>query len=115
MAQLYLVRHGQACFGADNYDQLSPLVYQQARWLGEYFAQRNIYFDRIICGDMVRQRQTVESIINAGEQSAAIETHSGFNEFDFTTLLKIYNQLHSDLGEIKNKQDLFQQLRLQLF
>ena len=36
MGTLYLVRHGQASFGADDYDQLSPLGQQQAVRLGEY-------------------------------------------------------------------------------
>ncbi|MEK9990253.1 MAG: histidine phosphatase family protein, partial [Halieaceae bacterium] len=30
MASLYLIRHGQASFGSDNYDQLSPLGQRQA-------------------------------------------------------------------------------------
>ena len=38
LAELTLVRHGQASFGAANYDQLSDLGMQQSRWLGEYFA-----------------------------------------------------------------------------
>jgi broad specificity phosphatase PhoE len=37
MGTLYLVRHGQASFGADDYDQLSPLGQQQTVRLGEYF------------------------------------------------------------------------------
>ena len=40
MGTLYLVRHGQASFGADDYDQLSPLGHQQAVRLGEYLRQR---------------------------------------------------------------------------
>ncbi|MFP3608465.1 histidine phosphatase family protein, partial [Paraburkholderia sp. SIMBA_053] len=38
MAELYLVRHGQASLGADDYDQLSDAGEQQGIWLGEYFA-----------------------------------------------------------------------------
>ena len=58
MAQFYLVRHGQASFGSDNYDQLSPLGHQQARWLGEYFAERDMQFDGLITGDLVRHQET---------------------------------------------------------
>lgn len=36
MGTLYLVRHGQASFGADDYDQLSPLGQRQSVRLGEY-------------------------------------------------------------------------------
>jgi len=33
MSDLYLIRHGQASFGKDNYDRLSPLGIRQARIL----------------------------------------------------------------------------------
>ena len=56
MAQFYLVRHGQASFGTDNYDRLSELGHQQARWLGEYFAERDMGFDALVSGDLVRHR-----------------------------------------------------------
>jgi broad specificity phosphatase PhoE len=39
MGTLYLVRHGQASFGADDYDQLSDLGRAQAVRLGEYLAR----------------------------------------------------------------------------
>ena len=35
MSELILVRHAQASFGEDDYDRLSVLGHQQARWLGE--------------------------------------------------------------------------------
>lgn len=90
MSDLYLVRHGQASFGHENYDQLSELGYQQAHWLGEYFAERDIAFDRIITGDLSRQIQTAESIVSATNMDCQLETHAGFNEFDFKALLKIH-------------------------
>ena len=34
MSLVYLVRHAQASFGARDYDRLSELGRQQARWLG---------------------------------------------------------------------------------
>ncbi|MEC8667907.1 MAG: histidine phosphatase family protein, partial [Pseudomonadota bacterium] len=34
MPTLYLIRHGQASFGADDYDVLSPIGHEQARALG---------------------------------------------------------------------------------
>ena len=42
MGTLYLVRHGQASFGADDYDNLSPLGHQQRQRLGEYFKERGL-------------------------------------------------------------------------
>ena len=35
MATIYLIRHGQASFGSDDYDQLSQLGIRQAEVTGE--------------------------------------------------------------------------------
>ena len=45
MGSLYLVRHGQASFGADNYDKLSELGHRQCVRLGEYFRHKGVRFD----------------------------------------------------------------------
>ncbi len=58
MGTLALVRHGQASFFADNYDQLSSLGEQQARLLGEYWLRRGVRFDRVYTGPRVRQIET---------------------------------------------------------
>ena len=47
---LYLVRHGQASFFAEDYDRLSPLGELQARRLGEFFAARGVRFDAAYSG-----------------------------------------------------------------
>ncbi|SHG00989.1 Broad specificity phosphatase PhoE [Microbulbifer donghaiensis] len=96
MAELYFVRHGQASFGSPNYDQLSELGFQQCQWLGEYFRQRDIAFDRVICGEMVRHHQTAETICAALAQPPRLETHAGFNEFDFKALLQRFADAHPD-------------------
>jgi broad specificity phosphatase PhoE len=40
MCVKYLVRHGQASFNADNYDNLSEKGCRQAKLVGEYLAQK---------------------------------------------------------------------------
>ncbi|MEO6320253.1 MAG: histidine phosphatase family protein [Polaromonas sp.] len=62
MGTLYLVRHGQASFGADDYDVLSPLGHQQSRRLGEYFKQKGVHFDAALTGTLNRQLQTFAGI-----------------------------------------------------
>ena len=39
MSTIYLVRHGQASFGAASYDQLSAKGEQQAQVVGDFFKQ----------------------------------------------------------------------------
>ena len=57
MGTLYLVRHGQASFGAADYDQLSDLGHKQSVRLGEYFAHKGIHFDGLIAGTLRRHKQ----------------------------------------------------------
>ena len=60
MASIILIRHGQASFGAANYDQLSGLGRRQAQLLNNYFSDCGITLDAIYCGTLARQRQTAE-------------------------------------------------------
>lgn len=72
MANLYLVRHGQASFLQQNYDKLSPLGEAQSRLLGEYWASRGITFDRVCVGPRARQKDTLE-LVRAAYRAAALD------------------------------------------
>lgn len=97
MSEIYLVRHAQASFGQGNYDRLSALGHQQARWLGEHFEFRNMQFDRIICGDMVRHQETLTGICQAMDiDPQAYDADSHWNEFDFEALVKAYLAEHPE-------------------
>ncbi len=65
MGRLFLVRHAQASFLSQNYDQLSPLGETQARLLGEYWAQRYVHFDHVSTGPALRHRQTAQLVGDA--------------------------------------------------
>ena len=86
MAELFLVRHGQASFGTGNYDRLSALGERQGVWLGEYFAERGIAFDRVVTGSMRRHRQTADAIFRGLGSSAGYDEDPGLNEYDFRAL-----------------------------
>ena len=91
MAELYLIRHGQASFGAANYDKLSDLGHQQARWLGEYYKHQGLDFGHIVTGDMVRQQETAAGICEGlGLPPQDFDTHLGLNEFNFDVIIKAY-------------------------
>ncbi len=82
MGILYLVRHGQASFGADDYDVLSPMGHQQSARLGDYFKLKNIAFEAALTGTLNRQIQTYAGICKGmGTEPAAIEW-PGLNEYD---------------------------------
>jgi broad specificity phosphatase PhoE len=104
MAELYVVRHGQASFGSADYDQLSPLGMTQSQWLGEYFAQCGLRFDRVMLGTLKRHQQTLAGICHgAGSQlgsawMAAAVQEPGLNEYDSEVMLR------ARLGQIDHQQ-----------
>lgn len=83
MGTLYLVRHGQASFGADNYDQLSLLGRQQSVRLGEYFKYKGLAFDAALTGTLQRQIQTFAGICEGLGQDDKLEAlpFAGLNEY----------------------------------
>lgn len=84
MTEIYLIRHGQASFGAANYDALSDHGRQQARWLGEHLASLGIRPARVITGTLSRQIDTAAEI-RAGMGAAdwpTPEIHPGLDEYD---------------------------------
>lgn len=87
MAELVLVRHGQASFGADDYDRLSELGWQQSRWLGEHFRERGVRFDRVLRGTLRRHDETLRGMLEALGASAQIVQDPGLNEYDSHALL----------------------------
>lgn len=82
MGNLYLVRHGQASFGADDYDVLSPLGHQQAVRLGEYFKNKGLVFDAALTGTLQRQVSTHEGICKGMQTTPQALQWPGLNEYD---------------------------------
>jgi broad specificity phosphatase PhoE len=62
MGTLYLVRHGQASFGAEDYDNLSELGVKQSVRLGEYWRGKGLKFDAVLTGTLKRHTQTYAGI-----------------------------------------------------
>jgi broad specificity phosphatase PhoE len=82
MGTLYLIRHGQASFGADDYDNLSELGHKQAQQLGAYFKRKNTQFDAVITGTLRRHTQTWQGIAKgAGFDHEPLQM-PGLNEYD---------------------------------
>jgi broad specificity phosphatase PhoE len=82
MGTLYLVRHGQASFGADDYDQLSELGHRQSVRLGEYFAHQGVAFDSLIAGTLRRHKQTLAGILEGMNRAGEHLSWEGLNEYD---------------------------------
>lgn len=100
MGTLYLVRHGQASFGADNYDQLSDLGVQQSQCLGRYFAGQGLQFEAVLRGSLVRHAQTLAGIVQgwqSDEGSGLTEMPEalvwpGLNEYDSQAVVRTVHE-----------------------
>lgn len=103
MPTITLIRHGQASFGAENYDQLSPLGYDQAKHLGEYFAKTGRKVDHVVIGGMQRHKQSYESFFEGfGQNKLDATALSDYNEFDHEQVLLVGNNLASkaEMGKV---------------
>jgi broad specificity phosphatase PhoE len=92
MSSLYFIRHGQASFGAGNYDRLSDLGISQSRILGEYLASLGVVFDEAYTGEMARQGDTARMVLGArpGQGSAfPVEVRPEFNEYSSDEVFRL--------------------------
>jgi broad specificity phosphatase PhoE len=90
MGTLYLVRHGQASFGAEDYDQLSALGTRQCQALGQWFAARGIVFEGVLRGTLRRHVQSLAAITSGLDAAALPEAlpWPGLNEYDSEALIR---------------------------
>jgi len=93
MSTLFLVRHGQASFGSDNYDRLSPLGIQQANHLRDHFSENAVELHGICSGRLQRQRSTAEILAQASHQPVAVAISAAFAAYDAHRLMQRYAQM----------------------
>ena len=98
MTTIYLIRHGQASFGTDDYDRLSPTGITQARVLGEALSARLAPEAEIVAfaGNMRRHAQTAEGCLAALRREHAPHVHAGLNEFDHEDVIACHDTRYVD-------------------
>jgi broad specificity phosphatase PhoE len=90
MSKFTLIRHGQASFGAENYDQLSNIGREQARAIGDYFLSQQTEFDQIVHGALSRQMETAQLMAKHMKHVTPLVLDERANEFDSERLLQRY-------------------------
>jgi broad specificity phosphatase PhoE len=92
MSMIYMIRHGQASFGKEDYDRLSPLGKQQARILAQHLLDTGFQPDAVYSGTMERQTATAEEVLDlyraANRKVPELEMLGGFNEYDTAAIVK---------------------------
>nr|WP_288455204.1 histidine phosphatase family protein [uncultured Pseudomonas sp.] len=82
MGSIYLIRHGQASFGAEDYDVLSSLGERQSTLLGRHLAETDLKLDRAVSGSLKRQADTGRLVLEQLAEAPVLQTDAAFNEFD---------------------------------
>jgi broad specificity phosphatase PhoE len=102
MGVIYLVRHGQASFGADDYDQLSPLGQEQAKSLGEWINDCGLTVSAIATGTQKRHRQSAAACSTAcpTQEPLRWQEDAGFNEFDHHEVLVRHSPEFAEAGRL---------------
>lgn len=96
MGAIYLLRHGQASFGSQNYDQLSSVGHQQAVVLGEALKRRGVKPAVVVSGTMQRHLETAAGALKAFGLEQAPQQHAGVNEFDHENVIEVAEPRYAD-------------------
>lgn len=120
MRMLLLVRHGQASFGAKDYDALSDVGHEQSRVLGRALAARGVVPDVVVGGGMRRHDETVAGILDGlglAPGGVKLETDPGWAEFDFQHVIEVHKPhyrsrtlMMADLARTLKPREAFQKL-----
>jgi broad specificity phosphatase PhoE len=85
MSTIFFLRHGQASFGKNNYDELSETGVRQSKLLAGYLIETTRRFDAVYTGTLERQRKTAEELLKLlGEkvgQVPELRSMEGLNEY----------------------------------
>ena len=122
MSTIYLIRHGQASFGAEDYDCLSNLGIKQSRILGQSLSRLNHRFHAIYQGSLKRHIRTADEVLRcfseAGHTLPEPIICDDFNEYDaiavwqhhISVLTTQKPAITNDLKQIKTDYAAFQRI-----
>lgn len=85
MGAIHLIRHGQASWGSDDYDQLSDLGRRQGGWLGQSWEASDFRPDWSVAGSMTRHAQTAVAVLDAIDGDL-YDVDDGWDEYDHLAL-----------------------------
>lgn len=101
MTTIYFIRHGQASFGAESYDQLSPNGELQAKILGQYFDQILKEAPVVVSGSMQRHQQTACISLAECFPEVDVLTDSAWNEFNHQQVFAHYEPRFNEQDLLK--------------
>ena len=100
MGAIYLVRHGQAAFGAADYDQLSRRGFEQSTVAGAELRRRRVNFAEARMGSLARQRDTAATVLAELGGGVMVKEDPRWNEYDHVDIypdVATYEEAFRDL------------------
>jgi len=94
LSELILVRHGQASFGAESYDKLSPIGTRQVALLAAHWQALTERYDVLYSGELRRQQETA-ALLTPVVASSAVNVLAGLNEYNGEPLIRMYLRDHA--------------------
>lgn len=101
MGSVLLIRHGQASFGAADYDKLSAIGEQQSRQLGQWLKQTGQQPELVVVGSMQRHIRTAELCTEAAGVKAPRLTLEQLDELDHVEIVARYRPDFSSFGAMR--------------
>ncbi|MDX6323899.1 MAG: hypothetical protein QOK15_253 [Nocardioidaceae bacterium] len=90
MGVILLVRHGQASWGASDYDNLLAAGEEQSRVLGRALARQGVRPSVVVSGAMRRHCQTARALLDGAGWDCPVDVDEGWNEFDHVQMLEVH-------------------------
>ena len=100
MPVVLLVRHGQASFGADDYDVLSDVGRRQSEVVGAELARRGLRSPRSLAGGLRRQQDTARVAL----PDTPLSVDRRWDEYDHLGLLRRYPSAEPSDGSSRSVQ-----------
>lgn len=92
MSEMIMIRHGQASFGGETYDRISPMGIAQSRTCAAFFHNSGYSFNAVFSGTLQRQRESASAFINyykeAGVDIPYADPMDEFNEHKSEDIMK---------------------------
>ncbi|HCF3811566.1 TPA: histidine phosphatase family protein [Pseudomonas aeruginosa] len=96
MGRIILLRHGQASFGAADYDCLCAKGTEQAEHLGKVLQARGERIDALWSGTLQRHRQTAEGLLRGGAWHLEPGVLADLDEFDHQQVIARHEPRYRD-------------------
>ena len=86
MGAIHLIRHGQASWDAEDYDELSERGIRQSALLGMSWEASDWGPTAVVSGSLRRHTQTAIAAIDASGRGEGYDVDAGWNEYDYRPL-----------------------------